>query len=229
MNLKDFENKLGYHFKNKDLLKESLTHKSLQKSTHNERLEFLGDAVLDLIVGEFLFKKFPHFSEGELSKMRASMVNEKAFAKVARFLEIGKYLYISPSEEQNKGRDKDSILSNAFEAIIGAIYLESDLETTQNLFYSLIPQVYENIDPKSLFSDYKTALQELSQSLFGVTPQYIVLDCRGPDHNKEFFVGISILDKEYATASGKSKKEAQQNAAKIALNILKENDKQGKQ
>lgn len=222
MDLQLFEQTLGYCFKQKNLLKEALTHKSAKKGTHNERLEFLGDAVLDLIIGEFLYHKFPHSPEGELSKMRASMVNEKAFAKLARYLNVGEYLYISSSEEQNNGRDKDSILSNAFEAIMGAIYLESGLESVRNIMLLLLEEVYPKIDLKSLFYDHKTALQELTQAVFGITPEYIVLDSFGPDHNKEFLMGVQIKDREYARAKGKSKKEAQQICAKMALEILKQ-------
>ena len=222
MDFNHFQQTLGYHFKNQNLLKEALTHKSTKKSTHNERLEFLGDAVLDLIIGEFLYKKFPSSPEGELSKMRASMVNEKAFAKIARYLGIGEYLFISHSEEQNHGRDKDSILSNAFEAIIGAIYLESGLEKVQKIVLKILEILYPKIDIQHLFYDHKTSLQELTQALFGVIPEYVVLDSKGPDHNKEFLIGVFIQGKEYAHASGKSKKEAQQNCAKIALEILKE-------
>ncbi|MBD5165171.1 ribonuclease III [Helicobacter sp.] len=229
MDLKLFEQNLGYHFKAQNLLKEALTHKSAKKGAHNERLEFLGDAVLDLIIGEFLYKKFPHSPEGELSKMRASMVNEKSFAKIARHLNIGEYLYVSVSEEQNKGREKDSILSNAFEAIMGAIYLESGLEVVRKLILALLDKIYPKIDLKSLFYDHKTALQERTQALFGITPEYIVLDSFGPDHNKEFLVSVQIRNKEYARANGKSKKEAQQMCAKIALEILKQNEKMDKE
>lgn len=221
MDLKEFEKVLGYHFKKESLLKEALTHKSAKKGAHNERLEFLGDAVLDLIIGEFLYKKFPNSREGELSKMRASMVNEKAFAKVARHLHIGEFLYISVSEEQNEGRKKDSILSNAFEAVMGAMYLESGLEIVRKIMLGLLEEVYPKIDLNSLFYDHKTALQELTQAQFGVTPEYIVLDSFGPDHQKEFLMSVQINKQEYARANGKSKKEAQQSCAKIAFNKLK--------
>lgn len=222
MDLKHFEKTLGYHFKAQNLLKEALTHKSAKKGAHNERLEFLGDAVLDLIIGEFLYKKFPNSREGELSKMRASMVNEKAFAKVACHLNIGDYLFISNSEEQNNGRKKDSILSNAFEALIGAIYLESGLDVARNLVHNLLNAVHPNIDLNSLFYDHKTALQELTQAKFGETPEYILLDSSGPDHNKNFLMSVKIQGKEFARANGKSKKEAQQTCAKIAIKALKE-------
>lgn len=229
MDLGNFEQTLGYHFKKQNLLKVALTHKSAKKGNHNERLEFLGDAVLDLIVGEFLYNKFPHSPEGELSKMRASMVNEKSFAKLARHLNVGKYLYISVSEEQNNGRDKDSILSNAFEAIMGAIYLESGLGAVQKLVLALLEEIYPKIDLKSLFYDHKTALQELTQALFGITPEYVVLDSFGPDHNKEFLMGVKINDREYARANGKSKKEAQQICAKAALEILEKESQRNAQ
>lgn len=222
MDLKHFEKTLGYHFKAQNLLKEALTHKSAKKGAHNERLEFLGDAVLDLIIGEFLYNKFPNSREGELSKMRASMVNEKAFAKVARYLNIGEYLFISNSEEQNNGRKKDSILSNAFEAVIGAIYLESGLDMARNLVHNLLSAVYPSIDLNSLFYDHKTALQELTQAKFGETPEYVLLDSSGPDHNKNFLMSVKIQGKEFARASGKSKKEAQQTCAKIAIEALKD-------
>ena len=221
MELKEFEKYIGYRFKQEPLLKEALTHKSTKKGAHNERLEFLGDAVLDLIIGEFLYKKFPHSREGELSKMRASMVNEKAFAKVARHLHIGEFLYISASEEQNEGRQKDSILSNAFEAVMGAIYLESGLEIVREIMLGLLEKVYPKIDLNSLFYDHKTALQELTQAQFGITPEYVVLDSFGPEHKKEFLMSVQINNQEYARAKKKKKKEAQQSCAKIALDKLK--------
>lgn len=221
VDLKHFQHILGYRFKTQRLLKEALTHKSAKNGAHNERLEFLGDAVLDLIIGEFLYKKFPHSREGELSKMRASMVNEKAFAKIAHYLNLGEYLFISNAEEKNNGRQKDSILSNAFEAVIGAIYLESGLDVVRNLVLNLLNTIYPNIDLQSLFYDYKTALQELTQAKFSVTPEYVLLDSSGPDHNKRFLMGVKIHHQEYARAYGKSKKEAQQICAKIALKTLK--------
>ena len=153
--------------------------------------------------------------------MRASMVNEKAFAKVARHLHIGEFLYISASEEQNEGRQKDSILSNAFEAVMGAIYLESGLEIVREIMLGLLEKVYPKIDLNSLFYDHKTALQELTQAQFGITPEYVVLDSFGPDHKKEFLMSVQINNQEYARAQGKSKKEAQQSCAKIALDKLK--------
>ncbi len=219
--LQEFQKKLGYNFKSVELLKEALTHKSYKSPVNNERLEFLGDAVLDLIVGEYLFKKFPKAHEGELSKLRASLVNEEGFAKLANRLGIGNYIYISQAEENNDGRTKPSLLSNAFEAVMGAIYLESGLEKVRKLVLELLEKVYPKIDMDSLFKDYKTTLQELTQARFGVTPTYKLLHSSGPDHKKEFEVAVTLHDKTIATAKGRSKKAAQQEAAKKALEILK--------
>jgi len=214
------EDKLGYKFKNEKLIIEALTHKSFKQPYDNERLEFLGDAVLDLIVGEYLFTKFRNSDEGKLSKIRASLVNESGFDKLARSLNLGDYILLSNAEENNGGREKSSLLSNAFEAIMGAIYLEDGLKTTERIAIELIESNYEEISLDSLFRDFKTTLQELTQSRFGVTPEYKVISSRGPDHLKEFEVGVFIQDKEYARAIGKSKKIAQQEAAKEAVELL---------
>jgi ribonuclease-3 len=178
--------------------------------------------VLDLVVGEYLFYKFPRSDEGELSKLRASLVNAEGFTKLAKELDLGKYLFISPAEDQNSGREKPSILSNAFEALMGAIYLESDLHTVERIAIELIEQTYPVIDLRSVFKDYKTTLQELTQAEFGVTPEYNVIDATGPDHQRTFEVEVSIHGKSYARAKGKSKKNAQQEAAKLALKAIKE-------
>ena len=220
--LMEFEKKLGYSFEDKSLLKEALTHKSFKSPVNNERLEFLGDAVLDLIVGEYLYKKFPKANEGELSKLRASIVNEEGFAKLADRLDIGKYIFISQAEENNHGRTKPSLLSNAFEAVMGAIYLESGLEKVRQLALALLEEAYPKIDLGSLFKDYKTTLQELTQAKYGVTPTYKLLGSSGPDHKKEFEVAVMLHDKQIASAKGRSKKAAQQEAAKLALQRLKD-------
>jgi ribonuclease-3 len=136
-NYNELEQCLGYQFKDKDLIIEALTHKSYKKVFNNERMEFLGDAVLNLIVGEFLFKKFPKSPEGELSKLRANLVNEKGFMKLALAINLGEYIYLSDAEERNKGRTKASILSDAFEAIMGAIYLEAGLDVIKPMILKL--------------------------------------------------------------------------------------------
>ena len=217
---KALEKALNYKFKRDDLITEALTHKSYKKSYNNERLEFLGDAVLDLIVGEYLFDKFPKENEGLLSKIRASLVNEKGFAKLARDINLGQCLLISPAEENNSGRTKPSLLSNAFEAIIGAIYLESGLKIASRVAVELIEKGYDSIDLNSLSKDFKTTLQELTQAEFGETPTYKMIRAFGPDHKKEFEISIELQHKVIASAIGRSKKEAQQRAAGIALKKL---------
>lgn len=218
--MESLEKTLGYKFKDKQLLIEALTHKSYKQPYDNERLEFLGDAVLDLVVGEYLFKKFPKSDEGKLSKIRASLVNEEGFNKLANVLKLGDHIFLSNAEENNDGRTKPSLLSNAFEAVMGAIYLEAGLAKVQKIVIKLIEENYEEISLDSLFRDYKTTLQELTQAHFGVTPEYRLVGSKGPDHKKEFEVAVIIENKEYAKAVGKSKKVAQQEAAFIAIEIL---------
>jgi ribonuclease-3 len=215
------EKKLGYTFKDKQLIIEALTHKSFKKPYNNERLEFLGDAVLDLIVGEYLFSRFPKSNEGTLSKIRASLVNESGFTLLAKALGLGEYIYLSLAEENNNGREKSSLLSNAFEAVMGAIYLEAGLDKTRDITVSLLEQCHPKIDLDTLSKDYKTALQELTQATHGVTPTYEMIGSSGPDHQKEFEIAITLDGENIASAKGKSKKEAQQKAAKIALDKLK--------
>jgi len=219
-NIKTLEEKLGYEFRDKKLIIEALTHKSYKQPYDNERLEFLGDAVLDLVVGEYLFRKFRTSDEGKLSKIRASLVNETGFDKLARALNLGDYILLSNAEDNNGGREKSSLLSNAFESIMGAIYLEAGLQEVQRIAIDLIEKNHEEISLDSLFRDFKTTLQELTQARFGITPEYRVLASRGPDHQKEFEVGVFIEDKEYARANGKSKKIAQQEAARVAVDML---------
>ena len=220
-NIETLQKSLNYIFKDEKLIIEALTHKSYKQPYDNERLEFLGDAVLDLIVGEYLFFKFSKSDEGKLSKIRASLVNETSFDKLARYINLGSLIYLSNAEENNGGREKSSLLSNAFEAVIGAIYLEAGLEVVKKIAIDLIEKNYADISLDSLFKDFKTTLQEITQSKYGTTPQYNVIASRGPDHKKEFEVAVIVDDKEYARAFGKSKKIAQQEAAKIAVDIIK--------
>jgi ribonuclease-3 len=220
MNITALQKRLDYQFKDKNLIIEALTHKSYKKPYNNERLEFLGDAVLDLIVGEYLYTEFPNIPEGDLSKLRASLVNEKGFEKLAKLLHLGEYIFISTAEENNKGREKSSLLSNAFEAVMGAFYLEAGIEKVKVIVTSLLERAYPKIDLETIFKDYKTTLQEFTQAHQGVTPEYILEGSSGPDHKKEFEVSVNIRGVLISKAKGKSKKEAQQNAAKIALNVF---------
>ncbi|WP_457564905.1 ribonuclease III [Caminibacter sp.] len=218
---KDLQKSLGYQFKDEKLITEALTHRSYTKEFNNERLEYLGDAVLDLIVGEYLYHLFPNAEEGMLSKLRAALVNEDAFYKLAKRLNLGKYLFLSPAEENNGGRDKPSILSSAFEALIGALYLEAGFDKAKEAALNLIKKEYSKINPDELLKDYKTTLQEITQAHFGVVPEYRLIKAVGPDHKKEFEIGVYINDKEYARAKGRSKKAAQQEGARLTIEKLK--------
>lgn len=218
--LNNLQKRLDYQFKDRDLIIEALTHKSFKKSYNNERLEFLGDAVLDLIIGEHLFNKFPDTAEGNLSKMRASLVNEKSFEKLALKLNLGDTIFISQAEENNGGRKKSSLLSNAFEAVMGALYIEAGLEKVRDFMEDLLEESYKDVNYNSIFKDYKTSLQELTQAHFGVTPTYELIRSFGPDHKKEFEIQVFVNSRKFAKAKGRSKKEAQQKAAKKALDVL---------
>lgn len=227
MNYANLEKKINYSFKNKQLLLQALTHKSSQLGFSNERLEFLGDAVLDLLVGEYLFNKFKNKGEGVLSKLRASLVNEDSFCRLAKLIDLGQYLSLSKIEEKAGGRHKSSILSDAFEALMGAIYLEGGIETLKAVFYNLMIKEFKDIHESLALKDYKSQLQELTQDKFLCTPVYNTINEEGPDHNKFFTVEVLINSKSYATSSGNNKKSAQQNAAKIALEkIINSTNKQ---
>ena len=214
----EIEEKLNYTFKDEKLLTKALTHKSFSKN-NNERLEFLGDAVLDLVVANILYTDFGHFSEGDLSKLRAALVNEKSFTKIANYLNIGKFLNLSTSEDHNGGRLKSSLLSDAYEAIIGAIYIESGYEEAKKVANHVMNIVFPDIDIE-LIKDYKTKLQEKTQAIMAQTPEYKILSTNGPDHKKEFEIGLFLNDELFTKAIGSSKKEAEQNAAKLALERL---------
>ncbi|EAK4147209.1 ribonuclease III [Campylobacter upsaliensis] len=218
--LERLEAKLNYKFKDQKLLIYALTHKSAKKNYNNERLEFLGDAVLDLVVGEFLFHKFKNEAEGDLSKLRAALVNEKSFAKIATSLNLGDFIFMSIAEQNNGGKTKPSILSDAFEALIGALHLEAGFIKAKEIALRLIEENFPNIDAKSLFKDYKTKLQEITQAKMGLTPEYETLRAFGPDHQKNFEIALNLEGKEMARAIASSKKEAQQMAAKLTLEKL---------
>ncbi|MDU7693591.1 MAG: ribonuclease III [Helicobacter sp.] len=220
--LNKIQAKLNYSFKNTELLQIALTHKSMRNAKNNERLEFLGDAVLDLIIGEFLYKKFPNHKEGDLSKMRASLVNEQSFASLGNALDLGQFIRISMAENNAGGKFKPSIISSAFEALIGAVYLDSDLANAKKITLKLLNQVFPNIDVKNLFQDYKTALQELTQAKFKSMPSYEILQESGPDHKKDFLIALFVNEREIARANSHSKKSAEQKCAKIAFELLRD-------
>lgn len=221
------EQKLGYVFRSASLCETALTHKSWMNETQetsrtdNERLEFLGDAVLALVTSDLLMKRFPDQPEGELSKARAAIVNEAGLAHVAETLALGQWIFLGRGEEQAGGRQKRSLLANTFEALLGAIYLDGGFvaafEVAERLFSRFIADV-----PSAASKDFKSRLQELAQAKLQMAPTYTVLSEQGPDHAKTFEIAILIGDKEYARAFGRSKKEAQQNAAERALAAMTE-------
>lgn len=220
--LQRLQDQINYKFKSFNLLVCAMTHKSCKKTFNNERLEFLGDAVVDLIIGEYLFSKFPNFQEGKLSKIRAGIVNEEGLTKFAKVLSLQECIYLSVAEESNGGREKPSILADAFEALIGAIFLENGLDEARRITLSLLQETYKDINFDLLITDYKTSLQEITQAEFGVIPEYILVAENGPDHQKSFEVLVKIDGKEYATGIGTSKKQAQQECAKLAYEMLRE-------
>ncbi len=212
----EFEEKIGYHFENEKLLLQALTHSSYANEHHmgrladNERLEFLGDAVLEITASEFLFHRYPGHPEGELTRLRASMVCEPALAFCTRELELGRYLLLGKGEDQTGGRERKSILSDALEAVIGAIYLDGGFANAKEFIHRF---VLNDIEHKQLFFDSKTILQELVQGNHGGELSYFLLKEEGPDHNKKFVVEARIGSVPYGTGSGRTKKSAEQEAA----------------
>lgn len=223
LNTKKFEENIGYTFNSKQLLMQALTHSSYaneHKSTHlndNERLEFLGDAILDLVVSDYLYKKHKDFPEGDLSKLRASIVCEAFLTKVAKEIHLGDFLLLGKGEEMTGGRTRTSILADAVEAVIGAIYLDTDLKGAQTFIYNKIVFFKESLSAGKASEDYKTHLQELIQKESSDPLSYRVISEEGPDHDKCFNVEVIHEGQVLGTGSGKSKKEAEQNAAYIAL------------
>lgn len=214
------EKSIHISFRNKDVIAQALTHRSAtgksQKHKHNERFEFLGDAVLELVATEYLFS-FQEKSEGELTNWRAALVNGKQLAVVARELKLGDFLFMSRGEEASGGRDKDSTLANALEAVIGAIFLDQGFETARKFCFNHILIRLDSLLREGKHRDFKSVFQEKAQELLGVTPHYKVIDERGPDHEKEFTSVVCIGSEEVAKGSGLSKQDAEQEAAKAGL------------
>ena len=212
---------LGYTFRDRSLLEQALRHASWcnehtgPKLADNERLEFLGDAVLDLVVGHKLMTRYPQLREGELSVTRAQVVSETGLSEVARKLGIGAWLVLGKGEEKSGGRAKPSILADAFEAILAAVFLDGGFIAAQAMVDRLLSQRIETVEFKG-FYDFKTRLQETAQARLRATPTYHVVQEIGPDHDKRFVVAVTIADSEWARAVGRSKKEAEQMAASEA-------------
>ena len=221
--LKKFQAEIGYEFKDEQLLKQALTHSSyanekhLKKLSDNERLEFLGDAVLEVVSSEFLFHAYPKLTEGELTKLRASIVCEPTLALCTEEIHLGEYLFLGKGEDHTGGRTRKSVLSDALEAVIGAIYLDGGFANAKEF---VLKYIMTDIEHKHLFYDSKTILQEVVQGEHE-TLTYVLLGETGPDHDKTFEVGVLIGQKEISTGKGHTKKAAEQEAAYQALLVLK--------
>ena len=221
--LNRLEEQIDYRFRNRSLLEKALTHSSYIKEQDkegqsNERLEFLGDAFFDAIIGEALFKIFPHKEEGFLSRTRAALVCEKSLATQAKRLEIGRYLRLGHGEERNGGRERESILADAMEAVMGAVYLDGGFEAVKETVLEIFRQAIDDArHGKYVINDYKTALQEKLQSR-GITDiKYTLIEEAGPDHDKTFWVQLEVDGTPKSKGTGKSKKQAEQKAAEVML------------
>lgn len=219
----EFEKKIGINFKNQTLLKEAFTHRSYLNENpswpipHNERLEFLGDAVLELAVTEHLFERFPQKPEGELTSLRAALVNANMLSEIAQDVGLNGYLLLSRGEAKDLGRARQYILANTFEALVGAIYLDQSYEATKKFITKNVLSRTDEVISKKLFRDPKSLFQERAQEAVGVTPFYEVLKEWGPDHNKHFVVGVYLEKELVAEGEGASKQEAEMRSAEAAL------------
>ena len=222
--LADLQQSIFYAFKEPQLLERALTHKSFANENkvpyHNERMEFLGDAVLTLIVSEHLMRTCPDSTEGDLSRLRAAIVSEPALAAVSRAISLGAYLLLGKGEEQTGGRDKDSLLADALEALIAALYLDAGKDAAEMFILRFFDEVIKGSCASRTTLDYKTALQERCQERHKQLPEYRVASETGPDHRKQFDVELLVKGRIYGRGTGRTKKEAEQKAAKEALDTL---------
>lgn len=220
--LSELEQKIGFKFKNKDLLLTALTHRSYLNENpkwhldHNERMEFLGDAVLELVVTEYLYSNYPN-PEGEMTNWRAALVNAVMLSKIAGELDLNKYVLLSKGEAKDTGRARQYILANAMESLIGAMYIDGGYESSKRFIVEFILKELLDIIDNKLFRDPKSLFQEIAQDRVGITPTYEVLKEWGPDHARNFQVGVFLEKEMIASGEGPSKQEAQQMAASEAL------------
>ncbi|SHJ95785.1 ribonuclease III [Paramaledivibacter caminithermalis] len=226
-NFVKFEQLINYEFKKKELINEALTHSSYanekknKKYKHNERLEFLGDSVLGLIISDYLFINYPDLPEGELTKTRAKIVCEPTLSYCAKAIDLGNYIMLGKGEDATGGRERQSLLADAFESVIGAIYLDGGIESAKKFILWTMKEVINDALNGKIFIDYKTRLQELIQNDPNVKISYEIIDEKGPDHNKTFYTQVKKNDNVLGHGKGKSKKESEQNAAKMALGVIK--------
>ncbi len=224
--LRELQKKIGYRFKSLDLFNQSLRHKSYVHENvrgekgDNERLEFLGDAVLGLVIGHLIMDRYPDYPEGSLSRLRAAVVNETRLAEIARDLSLGKYLLLGKGEEMTRGREKASILSSTLEAVLAAVYLDGGFKKASRVISHLFSLPLEMAEKESFYQDFKTKLQEFSQETLKATPRYVMSKEFGPDHKKIFGAKVVIQGKVVGVGAGKTKKEAEQRAAQRTLKKL---------
>lgn len=222
-----FEEKIGISFADKDLLKQAFTHRSFINENqgvstgHNERLEFLGDAVLELVTTEELYHRFPSKPEGELTSIRAAMVNTNSISDAAKNWGMNDFLLLSKGESKDTGKARSYILANTFEAVVGAIYLDGGYEKAKAFIKESLFESISYIVKHKTYIDSKSFVQEKAQEMIGVTPSYAVISETGPDHDKNFTIGIYFGEEKIAEGKGKSKQEAEQDAARNALNKKK--------
>lgn len=222
--MKELQKKMGYTYKNLSYLDNALTHSSYANEVKhgvksNERLEFLGDAVLSIVVSDYIFNHCPNLPEGELSKLRASLVCEKSLCRFSKVLGVGDYLKLSKGEKNLKGQERPSILADAFEAIIASIYLDGGLEEARRFILSFVEPEIKNPKPRA-FKDYKTNLQEIIQKNPEEHLEYVLTGEEGPDHDKHFYVEVHLNSNVIGKGGGRSKKEAEQQAAREALELM---------
>lgn len=228
MTLEDLESNIGFVFQDKSLLTRALTHRSYLNENpdlpylDNERLEFLGDALLDFVAAEYLYQHFPEMSEGDLTSLRAALVKGESLARFATELGLPPHLLMSRGEDAAGGRSRTPLLAGAFESVIGALYLDQGLAAARTLVEGFIVSEADRIHQQRLDRDAKSLLQEMSQGRLQVTPQYRLVETRGPDHAKEFTVEVVLRDQPYGRGIGRSKQIAEQEAARVALEILRE-------
>ena len=221
----DFEKNTKIIFKDKNLLKQAFIHRSFINEnpglnlSHNERLEFLGDAVLELVVTDFLYRKYPNYTEGELTAIRSALVNAIIISEVALKVGMNDYLLLSKGEAKDNGKARQYILANTYEAYIGAVYLDQGYDAVNKFVTATLLPHTEEIVAKKLWRDAKSLVQEKAQEFVGVTPAYKVLHESGPDHDKHFTIGILFGTSLIAEGKGKSKQEAEQKAAEMALKV----------
>lgn len=220
----EFEDQIGYHYRQKSWMKEALTHPSFANEgkkhlKNNQRLEFLGDSVLSIIVAQHLFEHYTHLPEGELTKLRASLVCEKSLCRFAHQIHLGDYLILGKGEEMTGGRERPSILADAFEAVIASIYLDGGLEEARRFVLRFIPEKLD-VQKIAYISDYKTALQEIIQKNREEKIDYVLVEESGPDHNKTFVVEVHLNSNVIGRGTGHSKKQAEQLAAREALELM---------